>query len=56
MDKHAAEYTAEECCEEAGQGWVGFLFFEGFTGESGIKAFHFFDPFGPKRQAACRAY
>jgi len=49
VDKHAAEYAAEECCEEAGQGRVGLLFFEGFTGEFGIKAFHFLDPFGPEK-------
>jgi hypothetical protein len=57
MDEHAAEYTAEECCKEAGQGGGEFgVFFERFTGNLGIKAFHFFDLFGLKRQAVCRVY
>ena len=47
MDEDAADYTAEECCKESGQGRGGFgVLFERFTGNLGIKAFHFFDLFG----------
>jgi hypothetical protein len=57
MDDNAAEYTAEECCKEAGQGGAGLgVFFERFPGKLGIKAFHFFDLFALKRQAVCRVY
>ena len=49
MDKHAAEYAAEECGEEAGQGGGGFRFFDGFAGEFHIQTLHIDRCFGPEK-------